>query len=95
MCDFVFKIFRFTILITKYLLQVKRVGATFYTCMFFIFSFIMLKVFPIMLFAFGVHGLMVLSGGILAVGFIFTLFVVRETKGIYLDVLEDKDNNKF
>lgn len=77
------------------ILQIKRVGATLYTCMFFIFSFIMLKIFPTLLFALEVDGIMFLFGCVLASGFIFTLLVVRETKGINLEVLENKGDNKI
>lgn len=77
-----------------YWLQIRRVGATIYTCMFLIFTIIMLKIFPTILFAIGVHGIMFLFGCVLAIGLIFTLFVVRETKGINLEGLENKDNNK-
>lgn len=47
-----------------------------------------------MLFALEVHGSMLLFACVIIIGMLFTIFLVRETKGINLDVLEVKDQNK-
>lgn len=47
-----------------------------------------------MLLAMGMDGSMFVFAFVIAFGFFFTIFVVPETKGINLDVLEVKDNNK-
>lgn len=71
--------------------QIRRVGATFYTASLCILQFVFLKIFPVILYALGLDGSLFLFAGVLVVGFIFTIFVVRETKGINLDVLEATD----
>lgn len=81
----------FLFMVTKYFcffFQMRRVGTTFYTCIYLALSFIILKIFPIMLFALDVYGSMLLFACVLIVGILFTIFVVRETKGVKLDVLE-------
>lgn len=57
-------------------------------------QFISLKIFPIILITLEVHGTMLLFACVLLVGFIFTLFIVPETTGINLDVLEADSNTE-
>lgn len=49
----------------------------------------MLKCFPILLVNFDLYGCMALFTTVSVLGFLFTYFVVKETKGINLDVLEE------
>lgn len=49
----------------------------------------MLKSFPILLINFELYGCMSLFATVSVLGFLFTFFVVEETKGINLDVLEE------
>lgn len=52
------------------------------------FAFIMVKLFPSMLLALELHGCMFLFAFVSVLGIIFTKFVVPETKGRNLDVLD-------
>lgn len=49
----------------------------------------MLKCFPILLINCDLYGCMALFATVSVLGFLFTLFIVEETKGINLDVLEE------
>lgn len=75
----------------QYSFQIRRVGVTFYTATVFALQFVLLKIFPKILFVLELHGSVFLFAGVIATGFIFTIFVVRETKGINTDVLEVED----
>lgn len=55
----------------------------------FVVQFGILKIFPFMLATMELHGCMWFFGGIVTFGLLFTLIVVKETKGKNLDVLEE------
>lgn len=59
-----------------------------------VFAFIMLKVFPSMLLGLDLYGCMFLFSFVNLLGILFTKFVVPETKGRNLDVLETPENQK-
>lgn len=46
-----------------------------------------------MIFALEVHGIMFLFACVISIGLVFTIFLVRETKGVNLDILEINGNN--
>lgn len=65
--------------------KVRRIGATIYICSVSVFAYIMLQFFPVLLAYMQLDGYMWMSACVSALGFVFTLVVVSETKGINLD----------
>lgn len=59
------------------------------TMLSFILQFGVLKVFPIMLASIELYGCMWFFSCMATLGFLFTIFVVKETKGKNLDVLDE------
>lgn len=55
----------------------------------FIVQFGILKTFPLMLETIELYGCIWFFAGIVTFGFLFTLIVVKETKGKNLDVIEE------
>lgn len=60
-------------------------------------SFISVKAYPILLESVDLHGCLSIYGGCSIIGFIFVLFVLKETSGKSLDDVgsEQKMNSKF
>lgn len=67
--------------------QIRNIGTTMCTTTVSIFSFTMLKSFPYLLFHLGLHGCMLVFVCVGVLGIIFVVFVVPETKGKDLNVL--------
>lgn len=59
----------------------------------FAMSSTLLKFFPFMLVAFGLHGCILFFGCVITVGLILTLTIVKETNGNNLDVIEEEIKN--
>lgn len=59
-----------------------------------VFAFIMLKIFPSMLVKLDLYGCMFLFSFVNVLGIFFTKFVVPETNGQNLDVMEVPENRK-
>ncbi len=59
-----------------------------------VFAFIMLKIFPSMLLVLDLYGCMFLFSFVNVIGVFFTKFVVPETKGRNLDVLDNSEKEK-
>lgn len=70
-------------------LQIRRIATTICTCAVFICQSVMLRLMPVILHSLQLHGCMWLFAGVSVVGLIFTIAVVKETKGKNLDVLEE------
>lgn len=68
--------------------KIRRIGATICVCFVSLFSFIMLRFFPVMLETFRLYGCMWIFACVSSAGFVFTLLVVQETKGMNLDQLQ-------
>lgn len=70
--------------------KIRRIGATICVCSASLSSFNMLLFFPLMLDTFELHGCMWLFACASSAGFVYTLLVVKETKGINLDQLQNQ-----
>lgn len=68
--------------------KIRRIGVTVCVCLVSLFAFIMLRFFPVMLATFGLHGCMWFFTCVSVSGFVFTLLVVKETKGMNLDQVQ-------
>lgn len=71
--------------------KIRRVGAIICSCIVYVCQSTMLKIMPTLLEVMHLFGCMFLFAGVILVGFVFTVLVVRETKGINLDVLQQKN----
>lgn len=60
-----------------------------------IFAAIMLKIFPSMLVALDLYGCMFVFAFVNVLGILFVKFIVPETKGRNLDVLEGPENETY
>lgn len=67
------------------LLQAKAIGSTICMVVLWGFAFIMVKIFPIIADAIGMHGCWFLFAGVAFGGVIFVLAVLPETKGKSFD----------
>lgn len=68
--------------------KLRRAGATFCVCSVSVYASVMLRCFPVMLATLQLHGCMWFFSCVSVAGFVFTLFVVQETKGKNLDQLQ-------
>lgn len=68
--------------------KIRRLGATLCVCTVSVYSFVMLRYFPVMLNEFQLYGCMWMAACVSTAGFVFTLLVVEETKGRNLDQLQ-------
>lgn len=57
------------------------------------FAFIMLRIFPYLQFYLDLHGCMFLFASVSTFGVFYTIYIVPETRGKNLDVLEMKQTN--
>lgn len=67
--------------------QIRRVGAIICSCIVYVCQSTMLKIMPGLLEELHLYGCMYVFAGVMLVGFVFTLVVVTETKGMNLDVV--------
>lgn len=56
-------------------------------------SFILLKMFPILIVSIGLHGAMLIFAVACTIGSFYVFFVIEETKGIALDEQQNNNNN--
>lgn len=68
--------------------KLRRVGSIVCSCFVYVCQSTMLKIMPTMLDELHLYGCMFIFAGVIFVGFVFTVFVVTETKGLNLDCLE-------
>lgn len=74
--------------------KIRKIGATICTTSVSMFSFVILKGFPVMLHRLELHGCLTVFAAVSLFGVLFTLFVVRETSGRRLDVVQtDEEQN--
>lgn len=67
--------------------QIRKVGVMICTCVSFGLQFSIFKLFPYFLKMLELYGCMWLFAGVTLFGLLFSVFVVKETKGKNLDVL--------
>lgn len=72
------------------LIQVRRAGATICVTSVSVFTFISMKLFPLLANTIQIYGCMAIFAAFALFGLFFTIFVIKETKGKNLDTLEYK-----
>lgn len=70
--------------------RIRRIATTICTCAVFLCQVVTLRLMPMLLQSLQLYGCMWLFAGVSVVGLVFTIFVVKETKGKNLDVLEEE-----
>lgn len=80
------------IICIPFALQIRKVSATICTCTVSLFAFIMLRTFPIMKDSLSLYGCLWFFSGVSMLGILFTVAVVKETKGKNLDAFDEDED---
>lgn len=73
--------------------QIRRIAAAICSSITYVGQMIVLSLIPVLLNEFDLFGCMLMFTSVLVIGLLFTILVVRETKGKNLDVLEENTSS--
>lgn len=75
-------------------IQLRSIGSTIAVVLLCFFAFFVMKAYPLLLEAIGIHGTLWISSAVCAVGVVIIVFLVPETKGKNLVVEEQQQESE-